>query len=287
MKAVQRFALPILTSFAVLATSQAASLLTDHFDYPTGDTLGANNWDLIPSSGGVATNVVAQNLSYTGFADSSGNAVQLRPNGQDWYRTYTTQSYDSSSNESLYYSFLLRVDDLGDLNATGDFFGTLAGPTGTSGGAAIGLRLSGSGFNIGIAKRDTTTVEYDSTVFSVGSTILVVGSYNLVSGAVNNDTASLWINPGSLGSGSAPSASLTTSNSGVNNDIQSFSSFLWKPQGGNGSTQIPGSLIVDEVRIGNSWADVTPAAVPEPSTWAMVLLFVGGVVILRQRRRHA
>jgi len=265
------------------ATANAAPLLTDHFDGSTGNTLGSNGWSLIASSGGAATNVVAQDLSKSGFAASSGNAVQLRPNGQDWYSTYTTQAYDSASNASLYYSFLLRVDDLGSLDATGGFFGGMAAVGGVSGRAAmIGMRLSGTGFQLGVAKRDSTALSFDSTVFSTGTTILVVGAYNLVSGNIQNDTASLWINPGSLGAGSAPAATLSAFTTAINNDTQSFSSFVWTPQGTGGSTQIPGSLIVDELRVGNSWADVTP--VPEPGTFALVVL-AGGAFLARRRRR--
>lgn len=265
------------------ATANAAPLLTDHFAGSTGNTLGSNGWSLIASSGGAATNVVAQDLSKSGFAASSGNAVQLRPNGQDWYSTYTTQAYDSASNASLYYSFLLRVDDLGSLDATGGFFGGMAAVGGVSGRAAmIGMRLSGTGFQLGVAKRDSTALSFDSTVFSTGTTVLVVGAYNLVSGNIQNDTASLWINPGSLGAGSAPAATLSAFTTAINNDTQSFSSFVWTPQGTGGSTQIPGSLIVDELRVGNSWADVTP--VPEPGTFALVVL-AGGAFLARRRRR--
>lgn len=273
-----------LTLFSLLGTGHATTLLYDPFADSLGDTLGSNGWSLVAASGGVSTPVVAQNLSRSGFSPSSGNAVQLRPNGQDWYRTYTTQTYDNTSNASLYYSFLLRVDSLGTLDSTGGFFGGLA-TAGTSGGAMIGLRLSGAGYQIGVAKRDSTTLAFDSTVYSVGATVLVVGSYNLVSGTVQNDTASLWINPGSLGAGSAPAALVTASTTGINNDVQAFSSFLWKPQGNASSTQIPGSLIVDEIRVGNTWAEVTP--VPEPTTWGMLLIGMvgaGSIVWMRKRR---
>jgi len=229
-------------------------------------------------SGAVATQVVANNLSQSGFAASSGNAVNLVWKGQSWYRTYTAQNYTSSSNDSLFYSFLLRLDSLGSLNNTGGVFGGLASVSGGSGGAMIGLRASGAGYQIGIAKRDFSPLSFDSTVFSLGQTVLVVGSYNLVSGSVTNDTASLWINPGSLGQASVPTALATSST--ADGDIQSFASFLWKPSAT--ATQIPGSLIVDEIRVGNSWAEVTP--IPEPTTWGLLILAAGGFLWMRKRR---
>ncbi len=68
------------------ATANAAPLFTDQFAYSLNDTLGSNGWGLT-GAGGVSTPVVANNLSLSGFAASSGNAVQLRPNGQDWFRS--------------------------------------------------------------------------------------------------------------------------------------------------------------------------------------------------------
>lgn len=274
-----------LLSIAAFSTTPArAQLLYDGFNYTTGNNLGSNNWNLIASSGGAATNVVAQNLSRTGFGPSIGNAVELRPNGQDWYRTYTPQTFTTSDNASMYYSMLMRVDNIGALDATGGLFTSLADGTGNAGQAAsLWLRSSGAGFQVGISKRNGSP-EFQSTVFSIGQTILLVGSYNLVSGPINNDTSSLWINPTALGGVSAPTPSLTTPVSGINDDVISFSSVVLRPQGAAGSTQIPGSLIVDEIRVGTSWAAVTP--IPEPATVGLIgaafLVILGAA---RKRRK--
>jgi autotransporter-associated beta strand protein len=250
---------------AVLAVgvARAETLTSVNFDYQTGNTLGTNGWLLISNSGGVATQVVAENLNYPDLTRGTGNAVQLRPNGQDWYMPYTAQTYTTNDTASLYYSFLMRVDNLGTLDATGGYFAGLGNESGISLGATVAIRLAEGGFQLGIGKRDSTAIgsySWDSTVFSLGSTIMVAGSYNFTAGLVNNDTASLWLNPPAtsfLGS-SAPTPTLTTALSGTNNDVLSFSSFVLKPQGNATSTQIPGSLIFDELRVGNTWADVTP-----------------------------
>jgi autotransporter-associated beta strand protein len=249
---------------------KADELLLDHFDYLTGNTLSNYGWQLIPNSGGAATPVVTNNLSYAGFAQSSGNAVQLRPNGQDWYKTFNTQTYTTNDTASLYYSFLMRVDNLGLLSTTGDYFAGFGGTNGLSLGATVAIRAADGGFQLGVGKRDSTAIgsySWGDTVFSLGSAVLVVGSYNFVGGLINNDTASLWLNPldASFGQSNAPTATLTTALSGINNDVLSFSSFTLKPQGNATSTQIPASLIFDELRVGNTWADVTPYLL---SVWA-------------------
>jgi len=281
-----------LVLLALLAPGlvKAETLLTDHFDYPAGDNLGSNGWTLIGGSGGASTPVVAQNLSYSGFAESSGNAVQLRPNGQDWYRTYTTQTYSNSSVASLYYSFLMRVDNLGNLNTTGSAFAGLGSPTGGGLGAMVAIRLSGAGggFELGIGKREMDIANfsfYDFT-YTVGQTILVVGSYNLEAGSLNNDTASIWLNPSGLGDLIAPAPTLTNAASSVQ-DVQAFGSFVLKPLGTNSTSPLlPASLIFDELRVGNSWSDV--AVVPEPSLTHMLMVgLLGSGVFLWVRRRRA
>lgn len=278
----------VISNLAHVPETKAQTLLTDHFDYTTGDTLGANGWNLINSSGGAATLVVAQDLSYPGFAESSGNAVQLRPNGQDWYKTYTTQSFTTSESGTVFYSFLFKVDNLGLLDATGGYFAGLGNATGASLASTVAVRASGTGFQIGVGKRDSTAMgnfSFANTVFDLNTTILVVGSYNVVAGAINNDFANLWINPTGLGQSTAPTATLTTALSGINDDVISFSSFVLKPQGNASSTQIPASLIFDEVRVGTTWADV--AVIPEPSTALMLGLLIASFLLVRHIRRRA
>lgn len=272
----------VTAAFLLSPALLSAQLLYDGFDYTTGNTLGSNGWNLIASSGGAATNVVAQNLSMVDFGPSEGNAVELRPNGQDWYRSYTTQSYTTSDNASLYYSFLMRVDSLGALDATGGLFVSLADAAGNAGqSASVWLRSSAGGFQIGVSKRNGSPI-FAAEEFTVGTTVLLAAAYNLVSGPINNDTASLWINPGSLSAGSPPAATLTTPVSGINDDIISFSTVVLRPQGAAGSTQVPGSLIFDEVRVGNSWAVITP--IPEPGTTALIGLGLVGALVFRRIR---
>lgn len=261
----------------------AAPLLYDGFDYPLGNTLGDNNWNLIAASGGAALNVVNHNLSYPGLAPSTGNAVELRPNAQDWFRNYPEQTFTTSDTAFMYYSFLIRVDDLGSLDATGGLFVSLANTSGTAGQAAsVWLRTSGSGFQIGVSKRNSNP-EFDSSVFAINETIYVVASYNLIAGPINNDTASLWINPGGMGLPDPPAPNLTTPVSGINDDVIDFGTVVLRPQGGAGSTQIPASLILDEVRVGTSWAAITP--VPEPSAAALLVLAFCAAGFFRFLRR--
>src|SRR5262249_32699595 len=99
---------------------------------------------------------------------------------------------------------------------------------------------------------------YESTVHNVGDTVLVVVC-NVLQGGVTN--VSLWVNPlsSTFGSNAPPAASATA--------------VLWSSNTGNINSSGPQALlivdqfanapsgVIDDVRAGSSWADVTGAPV--------------------------
>ena len=119
-----------------------------------------------------------------------------------------------------------------------------------------------------------------SSDLTPGQTYFVVGSF--VQGS--SDTSSLWINPVLGQSSTTPTLTETGGESGGANDneVNSFA-LNWNPD-------LPtGGVIVDELRVGTTFADVTPAgiAVPEPSTLIALLGCgaVGSVIAARRRSR--
>jgi hypothetical protein len=91
----------------------------------------------------------------------------------------------------------------------------------------------------------------------------------------NNDTIQLWVNP-TLG-GSAPLATDPTTTSGLG-WIDQLGEFMIKSGSSTGAQ-------VDELNIGNTYEDVTPAAVPEPAVAALLLL--GSGLVGRELRRRS
>jgi len=99
-------------------------------------------------------------------------------------------------------------------------------------------------------------------------------------GAGNADTAYMWINP-----------SLSAEPDIATAQAQSLGNFTFnriRPFAGNpnaASENIGAEGYFDEIRIGETWADVTAAPVPEPSTFAMLAL---GALFLgwRLKRNH-
>ena len=163
----------------------------------------------------------------------------------------------------LYFSFALRVDSLGSA-FTGD--GTLAGfttGTGTSFGTKINIRPNGAGgFNLGVSKGAGTTYgDWAGTSFNVGDTLFVVGRYRFNSGNSTDDLSDLWLNPGSATFGASTPPPPTISGVGDGgNDLSQIDRFFFRS---GGSSTSPAKLVADELRVGFTWADVTPPALPE------------------------
>jgi len=92
---------------------------------------------------------------------------------------------------------------------------------------------------------------------------------------VDTDTASFWINPSStdFALGAAPTATFSGLTGSTRTSLDRF--FLRQD-----STTLTPSLQIDELRVGTTWADVTP--VPEPST--ILAVASGGLLLLARRR---
>jgi hypothetical protein len=115
--------------------------------------------------------------------------------------------------------------------------------------------------------------------FGIGDTIFVVGQYDFVdaAGGGSNDVARLWINPtpGAPMGAATVTAPATSLNMAGTLAMESF--FV------HGNTNSPGSLQLDNIRVGLTYGDVT-AAIPEPSTFALVGLGLALIGLQRRKR---
>jgi len=142
--------------------------------------------------------IVSGNLSYSNLTWSSGNCVSI-PSATGVMGRMTLGF--TVTNGTAYYSFLLKVTDLTNVDSTGtqnNFFAgfgdTIGNQNATLLRAATRLytRKAGSGFNLGVARNSSTSSDwvFETTQRNLNDVLFVVGSYNYA-----NHTANLWVNP--------------------------------------------------------------------------------------------
>jgi len=265
--------LAILTAAVTVASSQA-QIFYDAFNYSTGtlapSTTTPSNGSWLALNSGTAPAVVSGNLDISGLQSSTGNSVSWTTgNIQEAYTTFS-----SASTGLLYYSFAFRLTALP--TATTYSFGLMQPGSTTTYGSTIWLRASGAGFNVGLDNRTpSSTSNFAAPTYNLNETLFIVGSYEFVSGT-GNDISRIWINPSStdFSALSAPTATITATGG---TDLTGVRGFLLRGANGSPSGQM------DELRIGTSWADVTP--VPEPSSSMLMVLGAGALVGIRSLRR--
>ena len=269
---------------AMAATTPAHAQLLSHyepFDYTPGGPLvgGAFPWGSGAAvAGDPGAMVSAGNLSSPSLLLPRGNSVELVNSSTGVNRLWTGAYVpDPAGPTSVYYSLLLRVNDLAGAAAGGAFVAGFnnADPSNTGGistaGARLQIRPSASmpgQFELGV-RNDvsggrTSNLVWDTTSRAVGDTIHIVAAYEFNAGALTNDVARMWINPSldNFGRQSAPATALLSTGADISQEqIRNF--FLRQVAAG------PASITIDELRVDSTWAGVAPVqwALPADGTW--------------------
>jgi len=269
-----------MAGFSVVE-ARAAEILYEPFNYsnlggPVSDNTPAN-WTF----GGTGANdlsVVSGNLSYSGLAPGVGNSVT---NGADGLGVRRLTGTTVTSGD-IYFSVLFQLTSYGTAwtsPAAGTSVGALTeiNNTGFKVNAVVVRDTGGSGgYFFGVQKGGTgSTATFDTTLHFEGEAILLVGRYSFDSLAA--DVVSLWINPDSSTFGQAPPSPAITAVNGTDSTV-GIDRFNMRQ---NTAASVPEAMQWDELRIGTTWADVTP--VPEPSTWALIGLAAATFLVQRFR----
>ena len=274
------YALPDYEPFADATASGGTS-------YTVGAALlgqtdaGGQTWVQNGALTGPQPTILSGSLSYTGLPTSQGNSVSFA-GGSGAAGGDRLPLSAAVTSGTVYYSFLMDVTSLGTLPTSGVFWAGFNNTSGssaalaTSVGARLYARSATGGFQLGVQQNGGTTLWDSTDTFTTGTTLFIVGSYTFVSG-VNQDTASLWIDP-TIGPATPPSATLSGA---VGTDLPTgqVASFVLMDRI---STEPTG--VFDELRIGTSWADVT--AVPEPATATLAGLGLLGLIGFYRRGRR-
>ena len=255
------------TLFSFMSFGQV--ILNEDFNYTAGgniggntttttDAVGSNNWFTHSNTSGNSgtIDVLSGNLNYTGLQASNGNKIFLPGSNstvpRDVNRPITTSS------TTVYCSFLLNVVDNTQLAATisgnNNYFFAFGQTSGGVGITVLAARLgitssnSGTNYRLHISNNSGGTPTYTENAVDLnfGQSYLVVIKLDRAASPV---AATLWVNPTTLGS-TEPAGSVSN-NSGTGT-ITSFASITLRNAANTPKAEI------DEFRVGNTFADVTP-----------------------------
>ncbi len=221
-----------------------------------------------------------QGGAYLGLGISEGSLTypSLATTGHKWElnspRGTASMTFNEAglqADETIFFSFLLRVDDVGGLKSSEASMMHLAPMTGAGHEvvATVGFgryadtdaedeyHLSFDGDHRGFSHDDAAGI---SPAIKEGETVLIVGSYARVSGGGN---VKFWVNPdpSTLGNSLPPTPDYTDSA----NTSRAVARFKINS---TSSGALPGSYFLDEFRFGSTWADVTPG--PEPYGFPLI-----------------
>jgi hypothetical protein len=280
MCCLSAFAFPSFDPFAYATSSSGGT------SYAAGDPLaGQTNalgegWVAInTTSGGQAVGLASGSLTApTNLPSSSGNMVQLFNQLGPGAR----YNFPSKTSNTVYYSVLIQLQDISSL---------LVANTNTHGGGSFNMGLNNSttvnqaaqptgyaatlyygnvtnssgtslGYILGIGRGTGSTNRFWETnaPHAVGDTLFVVASYEFVAGA-SNDIVRLWINPNpsTFGADNFPTPDVLVDNTNnISYDGDTGSGLITSFLMANRNTGSPNLMYADELRLGTTWADVTP-----------------------------
>ena len=285
------------TSYVVNLSANTTAPVVGGTDYEpflqaSGSAVSAGGW--ITHSGTAGQLVIATpTLVYSTLATPTGNKTAIvAGNSED-----INKATSSPLTTDAYYSVLVNVQNTTALainTANGEYFmnfGSVAGATTSSTGNALPARLfirqgaTAGTFNLGVLNNSGAPAlpTFATTDYATSTTYFVVVKY-----VIATNTASLWINP-ATGLTTEPTTTITN-NSGVTVTAPATLNTICIRQGGSLTPVAPattpsstGNIEIDEIRVGATWASVTPAGpvvvLPPSLTATPTTLSFGNVIV--------
>jgi hypothetical protein len=261
--ACAQFPLPFHEPFPTNYTNGGTAIAVpqDGGNFPALNlSIGASGtrWTLGGGQGGGSPQLVGgpASLSVPGLATNlaPSTGLYLRTNFPTANRSRGVLFSSQVQTGNVYVSFLLNVEQAPPPDTTRVFalLSSLTGGNPGSGTTAVGIGVdSSTSLFLAQGSIDTPTVTMPAPL--APGTHLVVARYRLDFGFP--DEVALWVDPAALAtpeeSVPAPDISAAT---GAFQPIQSF--YILHPQTGTATNPI--SIFMDEIRVGTTWASVTP-----------------------------
>lgn len=264
-KAARLTGLVSLLALSAEVDAQASLIFYDGFDYAPGAIAGVGGWTN-SGEGTVASPGLAYVDSTLAQLSSTGNRLDSDLSDNTSFASFRNlgNSYDTNG-QTIYISFLARMDE----NVAGPrnrFAGvSLMG----SGGEHFFMGAGGGSGTWGIDNKQSIA----NSSAAVTNLTLLVYRLDYTTGNPTSGTTSLFINPDLANMPAVADVTLANAPAFSFDQIRVHA-------GGFGENSL-NEFEVDEIRIGTTWADVTP--VPEPMA---ATLFGAGLSGLALRRRR-
>ncbi len=273
LSASAQLALPIHESFPLSYTNNEAGASTETTYFPqggpnyssvrigTGNSL--NNWSVGGGQGNGSPLIVGPaGLTYAGLGDPNAPVtagLYVRTNNTTGNRQ-RGMVFGSQSSGTVYASYLLQSETLPLDRRLITFLASVNSGTPTGGPLGVWIEADGklsltkSANSLNAGGIQPTPLATTASGLTAG-THLVVVRYTFNPGA-DDDEVALWLNPANntfgATEGNVPTATLSGTTGTDATEVQSF--WVFHP-----SQELTNSFILDEVRVGLSWAAVTPA----------------------------
>jgi len=224
-------------------------LLTEDFNYTSGDLLTAHGWAAHSGAGTNSIAVTPSTISFAGYLSSGiGQEVALVATGEDVNKSFTAQT-----SGNIYASFLVNVTSS---SIAGDYFFHFGATSiGTNFRARLFVKKDASdNLAFGISQ-STTTVNLTPYTYSLNTTYLIVVKYTIVSGTTN-DISAIYVNPPLFSAEPASGWIANTDASGT--DLADVGTIALR----QGSTANATGLKLDGIRVATTWADIVGPIVP-------------------------
>lgn len=221
--------------------AQAAPLFEEHFAYPNGNLGSSGVGDAIWTGGDSANVSIVVNtnaaLTSAGLSGEAGSGIIY--SGGTFKKKAAPFASQGTDGTTVYVSFLLNIQVAG---SGAKLLVYLQNGNSASSSPPLGIYLNGT--TLGLGKSISTPAV--TTSLSAG-THLIVARYTFQAG---NDVVDLWLDPAALGTNGPPAATLSTGASSSSDASALSYVFL--------NHAVNQTVWLDELRVGNTWADVTP-----------------------------
>jgi hypothetical protein len=240
-------------SLAGAVTAAGLQLFNEDFSYAAGSALnGQGGWYAHSGAGTNPEKMTSSGtgLSFTGLKGSGiGYATTLTSSGEDENHQFTNVNYGT-----VYASAMINVSAA---NTAGDYVFHFSDASTFNFYARTFIKSATGGYQIGINKYNGTVI-YSSTVYPFNATHLLVIKYTFVNQNQkdSSDYVNLFIDP--TPGGTEPTPDLTMGGTGYGGfqgaDAANISGVFIR----QGTAANMPTLVIDGIKVGQTWAQVTP-----------------------------